>query len=231
MSVLGDKIRAAADRLRDQQRFIPSHKVRRANAPAPAPATPPEDGEYPAPPQWAEPSLRDALAGMANKEYCQSTFFSDQQMKADMHGVHPHIAEFTRLLVKRLRTLHVPMYAHAAWRNKADQDAAFVRRVSKVRWPHSAHNQGCGVDIVHGFKHWGLSKAQWSIIGHVGFEIERQKGFKLTWGGDDPGVDDVFDWDPAHWEIANWQDERVKPRDLVKNPEYADWLTRLKGAK
>ncbi|MER8365967.1 hypothetical protein [Mesorhizobium sp. M1378] len=212
MSVIGDKCREAATRLRERQRFVPAYKVRRAEAVAPPLAVPPEDA-YPPPPAWIEPSLRDALAAMTNREYCQSTFFSAQQMRADYEGAHPVILEFSRLLVKRLRVLNVPMYAHAVWRTQAAQTEAFVRGVSKVKWPNSAHNHGCAVDIVHGFKHWALTKDQWQIIGHVGFEIARQNSFKLTWGGDDPGVDDAFNWDPAHWELADWRSHKVARPD------------------
>ncbi|MET2831594.1 hypothetical protein [Mesorhizobium shangrilense] len=142
---------------------------------------------------------------MADKQYCLSVHYGQQQMRADQTGAHPVIVEFTRLLIRRLRVLDVPMYPHCVWRTKADQESAFVRGVTTVRYPDSAHNWGCATDIVHGLKHWGLTPKQWSIVGHIGFEIAHQRGFKLVWGGDDPGVNDAFDWDPAHWELADWR--------------------------
>ncbi|TIM42883.1 MAG: M15 family metallopeptidase [Mesorhizobium sp.] len=193
---IADKIREAVARLHARQSYIPTaHKVRRAF-------------ENPNPPSEADDfGLRQSLASIADRTFCEGVKFSDQQLRADRRAAHPDIVEFGRLLVKRLRRLNVPMYEHCMWRTMADQQAAYVLGHSKAKPGESPHNFGCAVDIVHGIRQWNLSKSQWSIVGHVGRELAAQKGFKLTWGGD---------WrfyDPAHWELTDWPAHKITRED------------------
>lgn len=117
----------------------------------------------------------------------------------------------------RMRALGVPMFPHCIWRSEAEQERLFKGGFTKVLYPHSAHNRGCAVDVIHSTKAWNLTESQWQIVGHVGRELAASKGWKLVWGGDDPGVDDAFDWDPAHWELERWRSHAmVRPQPPVR---------------
>jgi len=94
----------------------------------------------------------------------------------------------------------VPMYAHSVVRTASEQNALYVRGVTKAKAGESPHNCGCAVDLIHGRKAWDLGEKSWEVIGHIGKEIALQAGLKIEWGGD---------WkfyDPAHWELAEWRD-------------------------
>jgi hypothetical protein len=148
--------------------------------------------------------LRQSLAAIANRQFCQGVKYSEQQMRADRDGAHPEIIEFGRLLVKRMRRLDVPMFESTMWRTMDDQQAAYVMGHSSAKPGQSAHNYGCAVDVIHGVKGWDLTRQEWSIIGHVGKELAAQRGFKLTWGGDWKRP-----WDPAHWELTEWRSNKM----------------------
>lgn len=132
----------------------------------------------------------------------KSQTYQTQQWRAVVEGAHPGILDFSRMLVKRMAKLNVPMYAHCIVRTEDEQRKLFIDGFTKDSpddglWPHK-----CGAaDIVHGVKQWGLDKHQWALVGHVGKEIVAPAlGLKVVWGGD---------WkfyDPAHWELANWRE-------------------------
>lgn len=120
-------------------------------------------------------------------------------MRANRVGAHPDILEFEKRLVTRMRKQDVPLWCHTCVRTMADQDAAYVRGVSKAKAGQSAHNYGMAVDIVHGTMGWNLQPLSWALLGHIGEEISVQSGIDVTWGGT---------WkfyDPAHWELSEWQ--------------------------
>lgn len=193
------KVREAVARLHARQSYIPANHVRRAPETRPPPDTGRED------------TYREALQALRDKPFCQGVKYTEQQMRADRDGAHPDILWFERTFVARMKRLDVPLFAATVWRGKDDQNAAYVKGVSKARYPYSPHNKGCAVDIVHGTKGWDLSERQWAIIGHIGHEIAAANGLKLTWGGKDH-ADDKFGWDPAHWELSDWRDIRISPR-------------------
>ncbi|RWQ34082.1 MAG: M15 family peptidase [Mesorhizobium sp.] len=184
---LADKLREAVARLHARQSYLPVHKVRRA---AETPIEAPPD---------ADAGLRQSLASIADRKFCEGVKYSEQQLRADREGAHPDVIEFGRLLVKRMRKLNVPMFESCMWRTMDDQQAAYVLGNSKAKPGESPHNYGCATDVIHGIRGWDLSRQQWAIVGHVGKELAAQRGFKMIWGGD---------WkfyDPAHWELAGWR--------------------------
>lgn len=174
----------------------------------------------PPPPAVPESSLRTSLAGIANRPFCQSEKFVEQQWRADRQDAHPDILLFEKLLVRRMKALDVPMWASCVWRSMDDQSSAWVRGVTKAKAGESAHNWGCAVDIVHGTKGWDLSKAQWDIVAHVGKELAIQNGLKLVWGGD------WKFWDPAHWELAEWKVLKHRAQNVLKFED--GWTGRVK---
>lgn len=189
------KIREAVERLRARQSVLPDGQIKVRRAPPPPPP-PPESAQ--------ETSYRMALAEIADRQFCQSVKYGEQQWRADRVKAHQRILEFERLLVKRLRRVDVPVFAPTIWRNEADQNAAYVLGHSKAKWGESPHNYGCAVDIIHGIRGWDLSRRQWDIIGHIGKELAIQNALRITWGGDWKTI-----WDPAHWELTDWHDCKI----------------------
>jgi hypothetical protein len=145
---------------------------------------------------------------MADRPFLASQKWQQQQWRADRLGAHPDLLEFERVFIKRMAKLGVPMFASEIVRTPERQDDLYALGTTKAKAGESAHQFGCAVDIVHSVRGWDLSGKEWQLIGHVGREVATQRGFKLQWGGDDPGVDDAFDWDPAHWEILKWRKEK-----------------------
>lgn len=193
MSVVGDKVRAVVERMRAQRPLLPDGQTKVRVAP---PSPPPEPVE--------DVTFRTALMGMADARFCLGTKYREQQARASREGAHPDIVEFSDVLIRRLRVLHVPMFPYCFVRSSDEQDALYDAGFSKAVGGRSPHNYGMAVDVVHGTKAWDLTERQWGIIGHIGKEIAVQRGFKLVWGGTDhPG--DKFGWDPAHWELADWR--------------------------
>ena len=143
-------------------------------------------------------NLRNALVSMQDVEYCSSVRFTEKQWTADFAGCDPSIELFAEQLIRKMANAYgVPLFAHCAMRNAAEQRKAFERGTTKTL--KGAHLVGCAVDIVHCTRAWGLSKMQWTLIGHVGKEIAKNNRIPLEWGGD---------WryyDPAHWELKGWK--------------------------
>ena len=92
------------------------------------------------------------------------------------------------------------MFAHNMKRTPDEQNALFVKGVSKARNIQSPHVHGCAVDIVHGVRGWDLTRIEWDIVGHLGYEVARALGIKIQWGGE------WSFYDPAHWELEDWRD-------------------------
>lgn len=197
---MADKIRALVQRTAERQSVLPDPAKAKRVFPSPPPR-PVVDTGY-----------STAIAGMIDREFIKTAKYGEQQYRADALGADPRIVEFSTVLVRRMRDIGIPMFPHCIWRNKERQDDLYRTGFSKARYPLSPHNKGCAVDIVHSTKAWDLTPRQWQVVGHMGREVAASKGFKLTWGGDDPGVDDRFSWDPAHWELSDWRDVRINPR-------------------
>lgn len=145
----------------------------------------------------------EALRFMTNKPFLATTRFRGQQWRADRKDAHPDILEFERRFIRRLTKLGVPMFAHCVNRSNAEQRRLRLQGNSKAGPGESPHNYGCAVDLVHGTKAWELPKPCWDLIGHLGKEIALQAGISVQWGGE---------WkfyDPAHWELTRWREERA----------------------
>lgn len=144
-------------------------------------------------------TMQDALRALQNGSFLTSQKDQTQQWRADRVGGHATVIEFERLFVKRCRALAIPMHAHNMVRTNAQQEKLLKDGVTRSPPGHSPHNFGCAVDIIHGVRGWDLKANEWALLGHIGKELAKAKGFRLTWGGD---------WnfyDPAHWELADWR--------------------------
>lgn len=177
----------------------------RGRAPIPEPRPEfPLDAEIPA-------TFGEALRGLVDRPYLASQRWQQQQWRAVRvaerrdgveYGAHPDLLEFERVFIKRMSRLGVPMFASEMIRTRERQDDLYALGNSKAKAGQSPHQYGCAVDVVHAIRGWNMSEKAWALIGHVGKELAAQKGLKLTWGGD---------WkfyDPAHWEIENWREEK-----------------------
>lgn len=145
------------------------------------------------------------LKAIRNLDFLKSPKYGDQQSRANRKGAHVDILDFERALVRRLRKLGVPVFAHCVIRTSAEQDALFVQGNSKARGGQSPHNYGFAVDIVHSVSAWEIPAHAWAMIGHVGKEVAASLGVKVQWGGD------WSFYDPAHWELADWRKLRDSP--------------------
>lgn len=144
-------------------------------------------------------SFADALRGVANRPFLNTTKFQDQQWRANWDGAHPDLVDFHRAFHARMIKLGVPMFAVEVFRGPERQKELLQGGYSKAPPGQSAHNYSCAMDYVHSVQAWNLTKAEWLIIGHVGKEVATQGGWKITWGGD------WKFWDPAHWEVTPWR--------------------------
>jgi|SRR3990167_1636574 len=95
------------------------------------------------------------------------------------------------------------------FRNEVDQNLAYARGHSKVRWPEGKHNKSpsLAVDIAPFPIDWSSKEAATQrfiyLAGHVMSEARRQ-GIPLRWGGDWDGNNDTRDErfrDLGHFEI------------------------------
>lgn len=139
------------------------------------------------------------LIAVRDREFILGAKFSEQQSRANRKGANIDILDFERAMVRRMRRLHVPMFAHCILRTPEEQDALYIQGRSQLKGKKGAHVYGCAVDLIHGTRGWDLSRKTWELIGHIGKEVAASLQVKLVWGGDW----DFFD--PAHWELKDWQ--------------------------
>nr|WP_321483034.1 hypothetical protein [uncultured Cohaesibacter sp.] len=163
-------------------------------------------------------NYQTALRQLMNKPYLATSNYREQQGRANRQGASQSIIDFEKAFVRDLRRRGIPFFCHNMFRTPADQDALFVKGVSRARGRESPHVHGLACDCVHSVHAWGLDRHSWQIIGHIGKEVATRLKIPIIWGGDwnDNGqivLDDPKEtlWDPAHWEIADW-------RTLIRKP-------------
>lgn len=153
----------------------------------------------------AERAFQNALDALKNEAFLKSPRYQEQQTRANLAGAHPDIVEFSRKVVKKAKSLGVPLFAHCIVRTKEEQAIAFGKGVSwdspdDGLWPH----RFAAVDIIHGTRGWIDSPKipnAWAVIGHLGKEVANSMDLPVVWGGDWKSK-----WDPAHWELRDWRD-------------------------
>lgn len=144
-------------------------------------------------------TLQAALVDMQDAEFCNSARWQEQQWRADRTMVDLGLLDFEKRFINRMRNMYkVPLFCHTARRTVAEQSRLLEEGFSKVF--NGPHLHGMAIDVIHSTKAWGLSRAQWSILGHVGKEVAKDMRLFLTWGGDWKNP-----YDPAHWEINQWR--------------------------
>lgn len=202
MSVVGDQVRAAVERMRAERAADPRAVVRR-DFPAAPPPLPHEKLETLDEPLHVA-GYKAAMAELRDQRFCRTVRYQQQQMRAQREYAHPDLLEFNDRFVRKARKLNIPVYSHCIWRSADEQTRLYVQGRSKARAGQSPHNHGLATDLVHGVLGWNLSREAWNVLGHIGKEISVQASIPVTWGGD---------WkfyDPAHWELKEWKQMRVK---------------------
>lgn len=91
-------------------------------------------------------------------------------------------------------------------RTKEDQDDAFRRGLSKLKWPNSTHNKtpSEGMDISPYPINWNDTKSFYHFAGYV-LGVADSLGIKLRWGGDwdsDQDLNDQTFMDLVHFELV-----------------------------
>ncbi|UIB81441.1 hypothetical protein [Flyfo microvirus Tbat2_112] len=164
------------------------------------------------------PKVEAGSYGEALKRLAVPTFFKTekwqaQQWRAVRDGAWEDLKDFEKAFVRRMQAVNVPVFAHNMVRTSDEQDALFVRGVSKAKGGQSAHNHGCAVDIIHSLRGWDLTPKEWEIFGHIGKEVAFAQGVAMEWGGD---------WkfyDPAHWQLKDWKGRIDVPKDARRPDE------------
>ena len=147
----------------------------------------------------------EASRSLAEPNASKSLWVKIQQTENDYRGVHPDIVEFWKAFSKAMKRRNIPIRAFEFVRTAERQQELYEKGRRKASAGFGAHQYGMAVDIIHATRGWNLSKKEWDCIGAIGKEIARKRNIKLDWGGD---------WnfyDPAHWEIDEWQTKVKEP--------------------
>jgi len=133
----------------------------------------------------------------------------------------------------RLQTLvvhlsrHLRLTVNTGYRGQADQDAAFAKGWSKVKFPNSRHNvlPAQAVDIAP------IPDGPKSMLalGAAGRLLAQLYGFPIRWGGDfdmDNNSDESDSWDPGHLEIRGTSQSAPGP----STADIIAWRTVTGGA-
>ena len=147
---------------------------------------------------------------VVNKAFFGTPKYYRQKGRVDRTGIHPEMQIFERRLLARFKKLGIPMFTVYCYRDAKLQNELFEKGRSKARAGESPHNYAMAIDMVHSTLAWDLpDKKCWDLIGHVGHEIAASWGIKVKWGGEFESL-----YDPAHWELLDWRDQRG---------DYPDW--------
>lgn len=157
----------------------------------------PQDGFY-----W------DAPKRLAAPNFILSEAHIRQGERADWQHCDRRLMRWASVFVELARKRGIPLYVHCAFRTEAEQADMINRGVSRARYPHSAHNVGEAVDIVHGVYHWTLTKQEWALLHLLGRraldlvnrDLPKARRLDLNWGGEFRSL-----YDPAHWEISDYR--------------------------
>lgn len=116
---------------------------------------------------------------------------------------HPKLQEIVNDVLK-FRDISV-LCGH---RTKAEQEAAFITKHSKLRWPKSKHNSlpSLAIDIAPYPIDWKDTKG-FHALAKLFLSIAHEKGIKIRWGGDfnmdgDKTKNDA--WDLPHFELVDY---------------------------
>ena len=156
----------------------------------------------------ASHSYSQARQALLRPGFFETRTWKNQKDRADRVGAHPDILLFEKRFVSAMKAIGIPMFAHCVMRTNEEQQRLYNKGVSKALPGLSPHQHGLAVDIIHSTLAWNLPKPPgdtsakkcWELIGVMGKEVAQANSIDIEWGGD------WKFWDPAHWQIRNWQD-------------------------
>jgi hypothetical protein len=159
---------------------------------------------------------------MIHEERLNHPKYQEQLKRVNLHEIHPIMRDWSEAFLDQLKEHKFPFFVYEGQRTPERQEELRKAKRSKAGPWQSPHQYGCAVDIIHSVYGWmdtqfGAQEARkrWKIIGTIGKEVARRKGYKITWGGD---------WrfyDPAHWELSNWKDYKALV-DIPRSCSVAD---------
>jgi len=142
---------------------------------------------------------------MAPHRFLDARYYR-QIERADYRGAPDQLKTFCYYFYQATRKRGFPVYAHTVWRSPQLQRQ--LKREGKSNLSSGAHQRSAAVDFVHLHHHWEMHRHCWEYLGEIGKNVARTHGIDIEWGGDweDP-------YDPAHWELAQWEDLPEIPED------------------
>lgn len=159
--------------------------------------------------QWRAPEALKAPG------HFKTAAWLKQIKRANYLYCDPRLMVWASTLVHMAMKRDIPLYVHTALRDADEQNKLKAQGNSKAVYPHSAHNIGEAVDIVHGTVHWNMTEQEWRMIGVLGnlaldrvnSNLSRDHKLKLEWGGK------WTFYDPAHWEVSDYRSRtRILPK-------------------
>lgn len=139
---------------------------------------------------------------IADRDFLLTPAYKNAQLRAIRKDADPRILEFEKAFVKRCHGMGIPMFANEVIRT-ADRQK-MLKLAGRSKTDDGPHMYGMAVDLVHCKFAWDMSVKEWAFLGHIGKEVAQQLGLRIVWGGD---------WrfyDPAHWEIAQWRQQKSR---------------------
>lgn len=107
----------------------------------------------------------------------------------------------------------IPLVVITGHRTKAEQDEAFAKKTSKLRFPNSKHNSSPSraVDIAPLTRSGGRDSIDWNnrealaYFGGYVMRVADEQGIRIRWGGDWNGNRNPKDdgWDMVHFELMD----------------------------
>lgn len=150
------------------------------------------------PPAPLPADYQAAAIRLVDKQVMQGPRYRDRVI-FDHTGLRPEMVDFANALLKEFKRRSMPMIVSCGFRGETAQNKAFREGHSKARFGQSAHNFGMAIDVIHMVHGWNMTRKEWAVIGHIGYEVARKRNLKLQWGGE-------WDfYDPAHWEMKEWK--------------------------
>lgn len=124
---------------------------------------------------------------------------------AKLGECHPDLQRLVHAVVKRLPAPY-DLTVLCGWRNKVEQDAAYARGASKLKYPESKHNKVPSLAVDLGLYPYEPKdvKAAAFLAGFV-FAVAADLGISVRWGNDwnrnGKTIDETFH-DLPHFELS-----------------------------
>jgi hypothetical protein len=134
-----------------------------------------------------------------------------KQTEVEYRGVHPQIVEFWKAFRDECGKRNISVRAFEFVRSAKRQNELKAQGRSNAPAGKSPHQYGCAVDIISSKHGWNLTKKEWDILIAIGDEVARKRKIKMKNGAAFDGL-----YDPAHWELKNWQQYKLAQDYCVK---------------